>query len=248
MEELIAFDPYYLRFMKQFDRRPEDAGYAASWYDSVSFSRWLGQQSGLPEAEQSYADPETLDKETYPREPNPAENWAPQNWPLELGRRGFRLPTGSEWEVASRSGARTSYGYGSDASMLGRFGWFQDNSGKHGHPPRELRPSQRGLFDLYGNLIEWTHDWFSDYEVEAITDPLGPKRGSLRVNRGGSWGITAAFCRSASCSTDVPTNRNYYVGFRLALSPSSNSTEAEKSQAAEPAGVGTEGAPAEQRP
>jgi len=57
-EELIAFSPQYAGYMKQFDARPEDAGFAADWYDSVSFSRWLGQQSGLPETEQSYADPE----------------------------------------------------------------------------------------------------------------------------------------------------------------------------------------------
>ncbi len=93
--------------MRQFDAKPEDAGFGADWYDSVGFCRWLGQQSGLSEGDQSYAAPETLDKAKYPREPNPAANWAPRDWPLELGRRGFRLPTESEWEVASRAAVRT---------------------------------------------------------------------------------------------------------------------------------------------
>ena len=240
----MLFNPYYAIFMKQFDARPEDAGYAADWYDSVSFSRWLGQQSGLPETDQSYADPESLDKETYPREPDPVANWAPRDWPLELGRRGFRLPTESEWEFASRSGARTSYGYGSDASMLGRFGWFQENSGKHVHPPRELRPSVRGVFDLHGNLLEWTHDWDSDFKAESLTDPLGSITGSNRVYRGGGWGDVAASCRSAYRSADVPSSRSIDMGFRLALSPSSESGV----KGAKPVGVGTEGATAEQRP
>ena len=186
-EELIAFSPAeYAGYMRQFDAKPADAGYGAHWYDAVGFCRWLGQHLGLPEGDQSYAAPENLDKAKYPREPNPEANWAPRNWPLELGRRGFRLPTESEWEVASRAGARTTYGFGSDVSLLGRFGWFTENSGKHVHPPRELRPSIRGLFDLHGNLFEWTHDWYSEFGETAAVDSLGAKEGSLRVNRGGS--------------------------------------------------------------
>ena len=102
-------------------------------------------------------------------------------------------------------GARTAYGFGSEVSLLGRFGWFAENSGKHVHPPRELRPSIRGLFDLHGNLFEWTHDWFGDYGVEAIAvDPLGAKEGSNRVLRGGGWVYDAAYCRTAIPQHDRP--------------------------------------------
>ncbi len=214
----------------------------------MGFCRWLGQQSGLSEGDQSYAAPETLDKAKYPREPNPAANWAPRNWPLELGRRGFRLPTESEWEVASRAGARTPYGFGSEVSLLGRFGWFTENSGKHVHPPRELRPSIRGLFDLHGNLFEWTHDWYGDFGETAAVDSLGAKEGSIRVYRGGSWDYGAAFCRSAYRRTDVPTDRSINSGFRLALSLSGVTPEAASVKGAKPSGGGTEGASAEQRP
>ena len=128
--------------------------------------------------------------------------------------------------------------------MLGRFGWFQENSSKHVHPPKELRPGQHGMFDLHGNSIEWTHDWYSVNEAEAITDPLGAKRGSQRVFRGGSWFHTAAFCRSACRGAHPPSFRIFFNGFRLALSPSIESGVKE----AEPVGVGTERATAEQRP
>jgi formylglycine-generating enzyme required for sulfatase activity len=223
--------------MQQFDAQPMDAGFAVDWYDSVSYCRWLGQQSGLSEAEQAYAAPESLDKELYPREPNPKANWAPRNWPLELGRHGFRLPTESEWEIATRSGARTAYGYGSDENLLGRFGWFNGCSGKRVHPPRELRPNVRGLYDLHGNLAEWNHDWFDDFSAETVTDPLGAKkrlngfRRVSRVTRGGNFDNDAAHSRAANRGAcPDPTVRTYYNGFRLALSPSVESPEARKEQ------------------
>jgi serine/threonine protein kinase/formylglycine-generating enzyme required for sulfatase activity len=228
VEELIAFSPRYAESMRQYDAKPADAGFSADWYDAVGFCRWLGQQSGLSEGDQSYAGPVTLDKAQYPRDPNPGANWAPRNWPLELGRRGFRLPTESEWEVASRAGTRTTYGFGSEASLLGRFAWFAENSGKHMHPPRELRPSVRGLFDMHGNLFEWTHDWMGKYGVEAIIDPRGAKEGSIRVYRGGTWYHGAASCRTAYRNNDDPTNRSNLIGFRLALSPSGVLPEAAK--------------------
>ena len=62
-EELIAFSPKYAAFMRQYDAKPADAGFGADWYDAVGFCRWLGQQSGLSEGDQWYADPESLDKE-----------------------------------------------------------------------------------------------------------------------------------------------------------------------------------------
>ena len=113
-------------------------------------------------------------------------------------------------------------------SLLGRFGWFAENSGKHVHPPRALRPSIRGLFDLHGNLFEWTHDWYGEYASLATTDPLVNKGGSDRVIRGGSWYDDAAICRTANRVTDAPTFRTNNLGFRLALSPSGVSPEAGK--------------------
>ena len=219
-EELIAFSPRYTGFMQQYDAKPTDAGFGVDWYDSVGFCRWLGQQSGLSEADQCYANPESLDKAQHPREPHPDASWAPRDWPLELARRGFRLPTESEWELASRAGARTAYGFGSEVSLLGRFGWFAENSGKHVHPPRALRPSIRGLFDLHGNLFEWTHDWFGDYAALASYDPLSSRGDSFRVSRGGSWPHVAADCRAANRGRNKPTFSTSSHGFRLALSPS----------------------------
>jgi serine/threonine protein kinase/formylglycine-generating enzyme required for sulfatase activity len=217
-EELINFSPEYEDFMKQFNATPSDAGFGAHWYDSVAFCRWLGQEMGLAEIDQCYADPKTLDTEEY--QSDPEEATFPRDWPMDLSKHGFRLPTESEWEVIARSGSRTAYGFGSDTALLDRFGWFTGNSGKKVHPGRQKRPNLRGLFDLHGNLFEWTHDWDGDFGNSRKKDPFGAKTGSGRVVRGGSWDFVAEICRSASRSNDAPTMRNGIFGFRLAFIPS----------------------------
>jgi formylglycine-generating enzyme required for sulfatase activity len=133
-------------------------------------------------------------------------------------------------------------------SLLERFGWFTENSGQFVHPPRELRPSIRGLFDLHGNLFEWTHDWYGDYGVDTMTDSLGAKDSSSRADRGGSWDFVAAYCRAAYRFTPDPTYRTNSNGVRVALSPSGVTPEAASVKGAEPSDAGTEGASAEQRP
>jgi formylglycine-generating enzyme required for sulfatase activity len=204
-----------------------------SWYDSVAFCRWLGSEMGLPETDQCYADPATLDEKQYPRDP--MQTSFPKNWPLDLSKRGFRLPTESEWEVMTRSGSRTSYGFGSDAALLEHFGWYVVNSGKTSHSGRQKRPSVRGLFDVHGNLFEWTHDWYveSDFGKSNPTDPLGAETGSQRVFRGGSWQHDAGICRTAKRRVDTPSNQIRTVGLRLALCPSnpaSTGAESERRQ------------------
>lgn len=94
----------------------------------------------------------------------------------------------------------------------------------------------RGLFDLHGNLIEWTHDWYGDYAVEASTDPLGVNGGADRVPRGGAWFYDAVGCRSADRYTFAPTMRTNFLGMRLALSPSGVSPEVTQGKQAEPSG------------
>ena len=90
------------------------------------------------------------------------------------------------------------------------------------------------------------NDWYSDYEAKSEKNPLAVKNGSVRVDRGGGWSVVFPFCRSANRDMFVPTIRNKSIGFRLALSPSI-ATQEVRALGAEPAGVGTEGATAEQR-
>jgi formylglycine-generating enzyme required for sulfatase activity len=215
--ELIAFNQArYEDYMGQLSQSLESTGAAVRWYDAVQFSRWLGTQYGLSETDQAYADPAS--PTSGERESDSGASWAPRNWPVDPSRRGFRLPSEAEWEIASRGGVRTLYGFGSDARLLEAYGWFRDNSGGRMHAPLERRPSHRGLFDMHGNAYEWVHDWTGEFGRLPATDPLGATGGTLRVVRGGGWVVEAALCRTALRDGYAPTLRWRDLGFRLALS------------------------------
>lgn len=237
-DELMACSQQYAEYIGRYDAKPTDAVFGVNWYESVRFCRWLGGQMAVSESDQACPAPEWLDKETYPREPTPSANWAPNNWPVYSSRIGFRLPTEAEWEVASRSGSRNAYGFGSDVSFLTQFDWYTENSNRHVHPPKELRPNVRGLFDPHGNLSEWTHDWYNDFSAATVTDPRSDEGGSRRVRRGGSWYDNAALCRSASRGCYGPADHSSFSGFRLALSLSEEPSPAEPVDEAETKPVG----------
>ncbi len=131
----------------------------------------------------------------------------------------YRLPTEAEWEYTCRAGSMTAYCFGDDASWLGQYAWYGPNSGWKTNPVGKKRPNAWGLYDMHGNVWEWCQDWHGDYPSEDVTDPTGPKEGSARVIRGGSWFNLEWYCRSAYRSWRRPSNRNHYLGFRVALVP-----------------------------
>jgi formylglycine-generating enzyme required for sulfatase activity len=126
----------------------------------------------------------------------------------------FTLPTEAQWEYACRAGTTGPY-YATD---LGAIAWYADNSGSTTHPVGTKQPNAWGLYDMLGNVWEWCADWSGPYPDGSVTDPVGPLSGASRVLRGGSWHIVAADCRSACRRDNDPGSRNFYFGFRLALS------------------------------
>ncbi|MFO0011431.1 MAG: formylglycine-generating enzyme family protein [Planctomycetota bacterium] len=134
--------------------------------------------------------------------------------------RVYRLPTEAEWEYACRAGSTTAFHFGESPEQLGDYAWYFDNSGYCTHPVALKKPNAWGLYDMHGNVWEWCSDWYDEYPKGTVSDPTGPKEGSSRVNRGGSWFYEAANCRSAFRLRGNPSFRSDYNGFRLALSPS----------------------------
>jgi formylglycine-generating enzyme required for sulfatase activity len=135
---------------------------------------------------------------------------------------GLRLPTEAEWEYACRAGTRTRFFSGDTEKDLGRVGWYKGNSKDRLHPVGEKEPNPFGLYDMHGNVYEWTGDDFHGDYKGAPADGTAwidsPKRGDDRVIRGGSWYGEAHYCRSAFRDDDVPGIRDINLGFRLARS------------------------------
>jgi formylglycine-generating enzyme required for sulfatase activity len=132
---------------------------------------------------------------------------------------GCRLPTEAEWEYACRAGTTTEFSFGGEEKVLGEYGWFEGNSDGHTQPVGAKKPNPWGLYDVHGNVLEWCEDtWHDDYKGAPSDGSAWVDEGSIRVIRGGSWGNSPQYCRSAFRIRITASYRNFILGFRVARS------------------------------
>jgi formylglycine-generating enzyme required for sulfatase activity len=115
----------------------------------------------------------------------------------------YRLPTEAEWEYACRAGTATAYSFGDDPESLEEHAWFIDNSNEKYQLVGKKPPNPWGLYDMHGNVAEWTADQFTpDYFRNLKAGPSNPfvKPQALypRSVRGGSWADDPELLRSAA--------------------------------------------------
>jgi formylglycine-generating enzyme len=134
--------------------------------------------------------------------------------------RGFRLPTEAEWEYIYRAGSSTPLYNGDIASCLGidprsdSIAWYLGNS-PFLHPVGEKEANTWGIYDIAGNVSEWTNDgWKSDLGQLATTDPEVKIDSENVAVRGGDYHTEPLALRAAQRDYSA---RSYYggIGFRV---------------------------------
>jgi formylglycine-generating enzyme required for sulfatase activity len=129
----------------------------------------------------------------------------------------YRLPSEAEWEYAARAGNQTVFPFGDSLKVSVDFGWSEINSNRRPQKVGLKQPNKFGIYDMQGNVMEWTQDCWNPNYIDAPTDgaPWITGQCITRVARGGSWAGTDEMMRSAR-RYSYPINIRYeQQGFRV---------------------------------
>lgn len=176
-----------------------------TWYDAVRFCNALSRSAGLDSFYQIQGNSETPDIRFL---------WE---------SKGYRLPTEAEWVFAATNGKASAFPWGDDTSLVNasKFAWFAENSGGNLHQVGSSTPSS-DLWDMAGNVMEWTQDLFTDLDTlpqENYAGAAGIAREGEVVVKGGSYGHSIRSLRTGTRKdiyATTPNSKFPYLGFRVA--------------------------------
>lgn len=178
----------------------------AQWEDVMGSNPSLNKGADLPVENVSYAEAQEFIRHLNTRESNA----------------NYRMPSEAEWEYAARAGSDRRFTWGND---VGKNRANCSDCGKTAPagttPIGTYFPNTWGLYDVHGNVAEWTADWYAEnyYQRDlAKKDPKGPNTGTTRVVRGGAYNMAASEMRLFVRGALPAGFKSENVGFRVALS------------------------------
>ena len=227
---------------------------SATGYDIKPGCRTLRDGQWLDAADADWQD-NRIDPDT-PELPVTCVSWrdarAYADWLSQRTGRAYRLPSEAEWEYAAAAGAQSAWPWGNNpdngcahANLYDRsaraardFGWAHTDC-DDGHaalaPAGSLRANAFGLYDMIGNVWEWTSDCYQEGYSEAPHDggSYAPAECERRSVRGASWMTRPSRARTSFRGRDPADRRMAYFGFRIArdLTPEERTTEPVRSSA-----------------
>jgi len=112
----------------------------------------------------------------------------------------YRLPTEAEWEYAAKAGSKGAYFFGNEPNKLLDFAWVSENSNESTQKVGLKKPNPWGLYDIYGNVLEWTFDYYDSgfYKKSPEKNPLSSAEKLYpSVVRGGSFASPSEIVNSS---------------------------------------------------
>ena len=173
--------------------KPRHPAAFISWPDAIAYSRWLD---------------ETL--RNSPTTPVSLSTLLEAGWRVTL-------PTEAEWEKGARGADGRIYPWGSEPRR-DRASYEQRGTTPVGS--HECPECPFGLYDMAGNVWEWTRSPYQPYPYDPTDDTEGLENEALWVMRGGSFADPERFVRAANRGGADPGARRAFIGFRIAISPS----------------------------
>jgi len=194
------------------ERRPVER---LSWYEALAYLNALSEAEGFEACYTLGGCTGVIGEGCEPGQEQCRGGYRCTEATWKLGCDGYRLPTEAEWEYAARGGTE-----GQTHADIDDIAWYVGTARRRTRPVASQDANPWGLYDMYGNVYEWTWDIYSmNYGFfgepdEPVEDPTGEEFGDTRVIRGCSWRSGFELCRAGARPNEFTAQRRNDLGIR----------------------------------